>query len=191
MSRRGTSRRTSRRRSCSSSAAAGPAARPSSSSSSANTWPAAAWWRSPPTIASASRNQVKAVSCVADAKSAIRYVRQNAARLGVDPNRLAAGGGSAGGHLAACTGVIQGFDEAGEDTSISSVPNALALFNPAVALAPVDGVAAARRGQVSSFAGQDGDRSARISRRITTCERACRPRSFSTARTTPPSPTRP
>src|SRR5262245_64205085 len=34
----------------------------------------------------ASRNQVKAVSCVADAKSAVRYVRQNAARLGIDPN---------------------------------------------------------------------------------------------------------
>src|SRR2546425_12315614 len=56
----------------------------------------------------ASRNQVKAVSCVADAKSAIRFVRQEAARLGIDPNRIAAGGGSAGGHIAACTGGSQG-----------------------------------------------------------------------------------
>ena len=32
--------------------------------------------------------------------------------------------------------MIEGFDEPGEDTSISSVPNALALFNPAVVLAP-------------------------------------------------------
>src|SRR5437870_9383869 len=45
----------------------------------------------------ASRNQVKAVSCVADAKSAIRYVRKEAARLGIDPNRIVAAGGSAGG----------------------------------------------------------------------------------------------
>src|SRR6478672_10856667 len=44
----------------------------------------------------ASRPQVKAVECVKDAKSAIRYVRKEAARLGVDPNRIAAGGGSAG-----------------------------------------------------------------------------------------------
>jgi acetyl esterase len=82
----------------------------------------------------ASRQQVKAASCVADAKSAVRFVRKEANRLGVDPNRIAAGGGSAGGHLAACCGVIQGFDESGEDTKISSVPNALALFNPAVIL---------------------------------------------------------
>ena len=88
----------------------------------------------------ASRHQVKAVSCVADAKSAIRFVRKEAARLGVDPNKIAAGGGSAGGHLAACTGVIEGFDESTEDAAISSVPNALVLFNPAVVLAPVEGV---------------------------------------------------
>jgi acetyl esterase/lipase len=88
----------------------------------------------------ASRHDVKAISCVADAKSAIRFVRKNARELGIDPDRIAAGGGSAGGHLAACTGVIEGLDEVGEDKSISSVPNALALFNPALVLAPVAGV---------------------------------------------------
>jgi acetyl esterase/lipase len=80
----------------------------------------------------ASRQQVKAVSCVADAKSAIRFVRKEAGRLGVDPNRIVAGGGSAGGHIAACTAVIKEFDESSEDLSVSSVPNALALFNPFV-----------------------------------------------------------
>jgi acetyl esterase/lipase len=88
----------------------------------------------------ASRNNVKAIDCVKDAKSAIRYVRKNAARLGVDPNRIVAGGGSAGGHLAAATGTIDGFDEPNEDASISSRPNAMLLFNPAVVLAPVEGV---------------------------------------------------
>jgi acetyl esterase len=39
----------------------------------------------------ASRHNVKAITCVADAKSAIRYVRTNAARLGIDPSRIAAG----------------------------------------------------------------------------------------------------
>jgi acetyl esterase/lipase len=88
----------------------------------------------------ASRNHVKAVACVQDAKSAIRYARKNAARLSIDPARIAAGGGSAGGHLAACCGTIDGFDEPGEDQSVSSKPNAMLLFNPAVVLAPVDGV---------------------------------------------------
>lgn len=87
-----------------------------------------------------SRNQVKAVDCVRDAKSAIRFVRKNAVLLGVDPNRIVAAGGSAGGHLAAACGTISGFDEPNEDASISSRPNAMLLFNPAVVLAPVDGL---------------------------------------------------
>ncbi len=87
----------------------------------------------------ASRHQTKAVSCVADAKSAVRWVRANADRLGIDPNRIAAGGGSAGGHITACTGVVKGFDESTEDASVSSVPNAMVLFNPALVLAAIDG----------------------------------------------------
>lgn len=87
-----------------------------------------------------SRHQTLADRCVADAKSAIRYVRQNAKRLGIDPHRIVAAGGSAGGHLAACTDLIKTLDEPNEDQSVSSRPNAVAMFNPALILAPWEGI---------------------------------------------------
>ncbi|MEJ2701735.1 MAG: alpha/beta hydrolase fold domain-containing protein [Sedimentisphaerales bacterium] len=68
--------------------------------------------------------------CVKDGKSAIRWVRTHAEELGIDPRRIAAGGGSAGGHVAAATGTVKGFEEPSEDKAISSKPNALVLFNP-------------------------------------------------------------
>lgn len=70
--------------------------------------------------------------CVKDGKSAVRWIRQHAAKLGVDPDRIVSAGGSAGGHVAACTGVIPGHDEEGEDLSISSLPNAMILYNPVI-----------------------------------------------------------
>ena len=86
-----------------------------------------------------SRHSVKPTQCLADARSAVRWVRGHAEQLGVDPQRIAAGGGSAGGHLAACTAFISEFDEPSEDKTVSAVPNALVLFNPALVLAPIEG----------------------------------------------------
>ncbi|MBC8041189.1 MAG: alpha/beta hydrolase [Opitutaceae bacterium] len=83
----------------------------------------------------ASRHGTTPFDAVRDAKEAIRWMRANATRLGVDPDKIVAAGGSAGGHLAACTAMIAGFEDAvpvegGERQAISSAPNALVLFNP-------------------------------------------------------------
>lgn len=69
-------------------------------------------------------------NCVRDAKSAMRWVRSHAAELGVDFNRIGAGGGSAGGHLAAFVGMVEGNDDPKDDVKISPKADALVLFNP-------------------------------------------------------------
>lgn len=70
--------------------------------------------------------------CVEDGKSAMRYVRAHAKKLGIDPNRIAAGGGSAGGHVAAACAFVNDFNARTDDLSVSPVPNALVLFNPVI-----------------------------------------------------------
>jgi acetyl esterase/lipase len=77
-----------------------------------------------------SRNKTTPMECVKDGISAIRWVRAHAAELGIDPEKIAAGGGSAGGHVAAATGTTKGIVEKGEDESVSARPDALVLFNP-------------------------------------------------------------
>jgi len=68
--------------------------------------------------------------CIQDAKSAMRWVRSHAAVLGIDPNRIAGAGASAGGHLAAFLAFGHGFDDPSDDLEIPVKPSALILFNP-------------------------------------------------------------
>jgi acetyl esterase/lipase len=69
-------------------------------------------------------------ACIHDARSAMRWVRARAAEFGLDPQRIAAGGGSAGGHLAAHVGLVDRVDGPTDDLKISPKPAALLLFNP-------------------------------------------------------------
>ncbi|HSI64477.1 MAG TPA: alpha/beta hydrolase [Candidatus Saccharimonadia bacterium] len=72
--------------------------------------------------------------CVKDARSAFRWVHSHAGELGIDPAKIAAGGGSAGGHLAATLVTLDEINDEKDDKSIDIKPAALVLFNPVVKL---------------------------------------------------------
>jgi acetyl esterase len=78
------------------------------------------------------RNNTTPFESLKDAKSAIRYIRANAERFNVDKNKIIAAGGSAGGHLAAGTALVDGYNEITDDPLLSCVPDALVLFNPVI-----------------------------------------------------------
>ena len=70
------------------------------------------------------------VDAVADARSAMRWVRQNARRFGCDPARIGAGGGSSGAHLAVMTAMKSSVDDVADDLGVDPRPAALVLMNP-------------------------------------------------------------
>lgn len=86
------------------------------------------------------------VSCTHDARTAMRWVRAHAKELGIDPQRIGAGGGSAGGHLAAFVGMVDGGDDPQDNLTISPKANALVLFNPVFDNGPDNGWGTARVG---------------------------------------------
>lgn len=74
--------------------------------------------------------------CVMDVKSAIRWVRSHAKELGIDPDKIALGGSSAGSHLAVMAALGADFDNAGDDLKIPTSASALVLLSPAIAKVP-------------------------------------------------------
>lgn len=82
--------------------------------------------------------EAKYPAAIYDSKAAVRWVRANAAKYGINPERIGAAGGSAGGQLVALLGVTNEapeFEGKEGDRSVSSRVSAVAAFNPALDLA--------------------------------------------------------
>jgi acetyl esterase/lipase len=77
--------------------------------------------------------------CIEDSKSALRFIRSKAQLLGIDPERIAMGGHSAGGHLAAACALLPTFNAASDDLQYSCKPNALTLIVPVLDNSPLEG----------------------------------------------------
>jgi len=76
-----------------------------------------------------SENPVMLVDAIEDCKSAIRFIRANAVKFGVDPSKVGIMGDSAGAHMAAIIAGADFFDNTNEDLSISSKPDFAILCN--------------------------------------------------------------
>ena len=69
------------------------------------------------------------VESTKDARSAIRWLRENAGTLKINPAKIVAGGQSAGGQLALATALTDSVNEISDNLKISPVPNALLLYS--------------------------------------------------------------
>jgi acetyl esterase len=69
--------------------------------------------------------------CVEDARSAMRWMKQHAEEYGVDPQKVIASGGSAGGTLSILVALATGPDAEDDPDDVSPKPCAMVLFNPA------------------------------------------------------------
>jgi acetyl esterase/lipase len=78
------------------------------------------------------RDGTTVFDCVRDARSAVRWIRQNADALGIDPSRIVAMGGSAGGHLAVSTAQFDRVNEDSDPADVAARPAALILMYPVI-----------------------------------------------------------
>ncbi len=76
--------------------------------------------------------EITPVECVKDARSALRWIRENASGLHINPEKIVAGGQSAGGQLALSTALIHSVNEGSDNLEISPVPNAILTYSGTV-----------------------------------------------------------
>jgi acetyl esterase len=73
--------------------------------------------------------EITPVESTKDARSAMRWLRENAGMLKINPGKIVAGGQSAGGQLALATALLDSVNEVSDNMKISPVPNALLLYS--------------------------------------------------------------
>jgi acetyl esterase len=68
------------------------------------------------------------IQAICDVKSAVRWLRENASDFGVDPEKIAVCGSSAGGYIAVSSIMFDHINNDGDNLSINHIPNALMIF---------------------------------------------------------------
>jgi acetyl esterase len=68
------------------------------------------------------------VQAICDVKSAVRWLRENSADLGVDPNKIVVCGSSAGGYIAVSSIMFDQLNDESDNQTTNHIPNALVVF---------------------------------------------------------------
>ena len=76
--------------------------------------------------------EVTPVEGVKDARSAVRWLKENSSDLMIDPLKIVVSGQSAGGQLALATLLVNDVNEISDNLSISPQPNAIILYSACV-----------------------------------------------------------
>ena len=72
------------------------------------------------------------VECVKDARSAVRWVRENHKTLRINPDKIVVGGQSVGGQLTLMSYLADSINEETDNLNISSQPNLMLLYSSTV-----------------------------------------------------------
>jgi len=75
---------------------------------------------------------ISPIESVKDARSAIRWLKENSEELGIDPSRIVVVGQSAGGQLTLSTTLMDGIDETSDNLNFSPEPAAMILYSSSV-----------------------------------------------------------
>jgi len=88
----------------------------------------------------ANTDATKVESAILDARSAMRHLKANAGSYGIDPDRIVAAGGSAGGHLALGCSMFNSYPpEPSDPPNVDPAPAATIAFNPVLKTTLPDG----------------------------------------------------
>jgi len=83
-----------------------------------------------------SKEGVTSKQCIEDIYGAVCWMRTRAATLGIDPERIAAAGGSGSIHLIAAAVLADEMEPLGDNATIDPLPGVLFLFNPDLDVLP-------------------------------------------------------